>query len=339
MKNDFFKLNTSFKNNLKAFGLMILTVLIPFSSQFGTAVIPDSMIKSFDTEKANFSVRYKNEVTNWKVAPLFVLPGETVLIDIPHANSDQFFSFQADFGQVDYHSPSLWSWTAPKQSGIATIVIGKTDSTEKIQINAFILVPAKKIKNGLLNGYKIGSYPIVSKDKKNLYPYPDGFVEVTPENKNTLVSPHFSIGEFICKQAGRYPKYVALKEKLIFKLEYILETVNLEGIPCEKLTVMSGFRTPHYNRSLRNAKLSRHMFGDAADVYIDNNRDGNMDDLNHDGQVNQKDAEILSQIVLALNQDPSFKPLQGGIGHYRATHSHGPFVHVDTRGVLKEWSN
>ena len=41
---------------------------------------------------------------------------------------------------------------------------------------------------------------------------------------------------------------------------------------------MSGFRTPQYNKGGGNtggrAGLSRHMYGDAADIFIDSNGDG-----------------------------------------------------------------
>ena len=55
------------------------------------------------------------------------------------------------------------------------------------------------------------------------------------------------------------------------------------------MQVMSGFRTPRYNHSGGNtagrANLSRHMYGDAADVFVDNDRNGSMDDINGDGRV------------------------------------------------------
>ena len=39
------------------------------------------------------------------------------------------------------------------------------------------------------------------------------------------------------------------------------------------------------------------MYGDAADIYIDNDRNGSMDDLNRDGRVNIRDARVLEEGV------------------------------------------
>ena len=47
---------------------------------------------------------------------------------------------------------------------------------------------------------------------------------------------------------------------------------------------MSGYRTPFYNRSIGNqTRFSRHVYGDAADIYADDDGDGKMDDLDGDG--------------------------------------------------------
>ena len=60
---------------------------------------------------------------------------------------------------------------------------------------------------------------------------------------------------------------------------------------------MSGFRTPQYNRGggdpTGRASLSRHMYGDAADIYIDDTGSGEMSDLNHDGRVDIGDARVI----------------------------------------------
>ena len=103
---------------------------------------------------------------------------------------------------------------------------------------------------------------------------------------------------------------------------------------------MSGFRTPEYNakgvgRRGGRAKDSRHQYGDAADVFVDNDGDGRMDDLNHDGRVDTRDVRI---IIGAVERVEARHPdLVGGAGLYRATRSHGPFAHVDVRGTRARW--
>ena len=64
---------------------------------------------------------------------------------------------------------------------------------------------------------------------------------------------------------------------------------------------MSGFRTPSYNsgggETGGRADLSRHMYGDASDIWIDNDRNGAMDDLNKDGKVDIGDARLMLEAV------------------------------------------
>jgi uncharacterized protein YcbK (DUF882 family) len=111
------------------------------------------------------------------------------------------------------------------------------------------------------------------------------------------------------------------------------------GYPVKGLHVMSGFRTPRYNDldlgpKARSA-VSRHMYGDAADVYPDDDRDDRMDDLNHDGRVNEEDARIVFRA--AEEVEKRFPALVGGVAIYRATAAHGPFVHIDCRGKRARW--
>ena len=77
------------------------------------------------------------------------------------------------------------------------------------------------------------------------------------------------------------------------------------------------------------------MYGDASDIYVDGNGDGRMDDLNGDGKVTVADAKYLAAI--ADQVEGRHPELTGGIGIYRATGAHGPFVHVDTRGFVARW--
>ena len=103
---------------------------------------------------------------------------------------------------------------------------------------------------------------------------------------------------------------------------------------------MSGFRTPQYNslgvgRAGGRARDSRHMYGDAADVYVDADGDGRMDDLDRDGRITVKDAGWLARVAEEVEAD--YPAMTGGIGVYRANAVHGPFVHVDVRGTPARW--
>jgi uncharacterized protein YcbK (DUF882 family) len=120
----------------------------------------------------------------------------------------------------------------------------------------------------------------------------------------------------------------------------VIDDLQRRGIRASRLGVMSGFRTPQYNakgvgRKGGRASDSRHQYGDAADVFVDNNSDGRMDDLNRDGRVDTRDARILLESVERV--EARHPELIGGAGLYRATRVHGPFVHVDARGTRARW--
>ena len=77
------------------------------------------------------------------------------------------------------------------------------------------------------------------------------------------------------------------------------------------------------------------MFGDAADLWIDNDGDGRMDDLNRDGRHDIADAEFVCQAVERVER--AHPALVGGCGHYPANSAHGPFTHIDARGYRARW--
>ena len=203
------------------------------------------------------------------------------------------------------------------------------------------LVPFSAKVNGRIGSYKLGEWPSEKRPISSpSYANPRGFVEVTPDNLSTHLSEHFTLGQFVTKdQPSIWPKYVVLQPRLLDKLELTIEELAREGHPVRSLYVMSGFRTPEYNEQGVGAggrsAVSRHQYGDAADVYPDDRGRGRMDDLNGDGRVDTKDARILANAAEAVErQHPE---LVGGIGIYPATSGHGPFVHIDARGTRARW--
>ena len=114
------------------------------------------------------------------------------------------------------------------------------------------------------------------------YANPEGFIEVTPENADTHVSEHFRLRDFLTHdQQGVWPKYLVLRAPLVDELELVISQLEARGTPVRHMSVMSGFRTPQYNArggERAGVRVSRHMYGDAADVFVDNNGDGRMDD-------------------------------------------------------------
>jgi len=115
----------------------------------------------------------------------------------------------------------------------------------------------------------------------------------------------------------------------------ILQEANARGYAVNTLHVMSGFRTPYYNRAIGNrTEYSRHLYGGAADIFIDADENGYMDDLNGDGHITKADAHVLASMVDAQQHEESFV---GGLGIYGPAPHRGPFVHVDARGYRARW--
>jgi len=210
---------------------------------------------------------------------------------------------------------------------------------------AFItMLPFTSKTKGRIGDYRVGFWPAERHRKRSsleAYENPDGFIMVTPENADTPISEHFTLRDFLTHdQQDVWPKYMVLREELVDKLELIIDDMAAHGHPVNKLVVMSGFRTPEYNiqgvgRRGGRALDSRHQFGDAADIYVDNG-DGRMADLNGDGRVDTRDVRVLLESVERVEAE--HPELVGGEGIYRANRQHGPFLHVDVRGWPARWA-
>jgi uncharacterized protein YcbK (DUF882 family) len=202
------------------------------------------------------------------------------------------------------------------------------------------LRPFADKQKGRVGAYRLGFWPSErGRLTTDAYENPDGFIEVSPENANMQISEHFKLSDFLTHdQRDVWPKFLVLNEDLVDKLELVIAKLQENGVKVHHMTVMSGFRTPWYNRHGGRvggrAELSRHMYGDAADVYVDNGS-GRMADLNHDGRVDSRDAKVILRAVEQVEKE--HPELAGGVGVYRATRSHGPFAHVDVRGWRARW--
>lgn len=64
-----------------------------------------------------------------------------------------------------------------------------------------------------------------------------------------------------------------------------------------------------------------------------------MDDLNRDGKIDYRDAGVLYDIIDEMYGRTFYVPFVGGLGRYRKSRSHGPFVHVDVRGFHARWGD
>ena len=259
-----------------------------------------------------------------------VLPGSRVVQSVPGGAKAVIAGNEVDF-------------RAPAKPGIYKFAVEINEAQRPIEdISIVTLVPRAQKRHGRIGAYHLGTWPFEAggKPRTARYAAPVGFIQVTRDNADFQVSEHFRIKQFLTKdQFNVWPKYVFIDPLLIDKLELTIQELQKEGVRVEHVHVMSGFRTPRYNSRGGNtagrANLSRHMYGDGADVYVDNNRDGQPDDITGDRRVTVADAEKFGRA--AERVEKKYRTLVGGIGVYVACCGHGPFTHIDVRGSRARW--
>lgn len=250
-------------------------------------------------------------------------------------------------GHLEYRQGEGAAVSQPKGAGIWRVLLGVGNAIRPIaNFNVITMLPFSAKQNGKIGLYYVGNWPSEhgtvgpSRAPAGAYGNPAGFIEVTQQNADTRISEHFKLRDFLTHdQPNVWPKYLVLQLKLVDKLELVLADLQAHGIDTKGVRVMSGFRTPQYNYTGGNtggrANLSRHMYGDASDIYIDSDGDGQMDDLNHDGKISIADSKVIEAAVDRV--EAAHPELVGGAGVYTAAPGHGPFIHIDTRGYRARW--
>lgn len=303
-------------------------------------------IRTALTEPTASSLAFLNEAALSVLSPLkgesgelrtaIVLPGETI------ASGGDGVNFRVT-GAGTGNPVAVPELASPERPGVYKVALEFQKASRALEgFSVITLVPFSQKREGRIGTYMVGSWPYESggTPRSPAYANPPGFIEVTPENRDLQVSEHFRLGDFLTKdQPTVWPKYLLLDPKLLDKLELIVQELEAMGVDVQHVTVMSGFRTPRYNHSGGNtegrANLSRHMYGDGADVFVDNDRDSWTDDINGDGRVDTRDAEMMARA--AERVEAKHPSLKGGIGTYSACCGHGPFIHVDVRGYRARW--
>ena len=290
----------------------------------GVDVLPSEML------------RVRSLAFPYTTGAVFVMPHEKIPLAVT-ASSARLFSLDAPQGALTATGPNKWTWEAPGEKGKYPLEAKIRGEGKLIDFNAFVMVPASDVRNGMLNGFQIGTYPARPLNGNAAYIAPKGFIEVTKDNEDTKVSPHFRLKQFLTKQKSGYPKYLVLDERLMFVLEALGRHLEPMGFGADDIFVMSGYRTPFYNKAIGDTAFSMHQWGRASDIFLDKDHDGMMDDLNKDKTVNRDDAVALANELERLAKTPELSAFIGGIGIYAATTAHGPFVHVDTRPWKARW--
>jgi len=118
---------------------------------------------------------------------------------------------------------------------------------------------------------------------------------------------NFSLHEFRCKDGSDVP------EELLENVQELANNLQvLREFFGKPIRVISGYRSPKYNRKIGGARKSQHMSARAADIVIS-------------GVTPQ---EVKDAIVSLIKEG---KMKSGGIGLYTT------FTHYDTRGRNARW--
>ena len=267
---------------------------------------------------------------------IFAMPGEKIPLSVS-APAKRLHRIDAPQGALTATGPNKWTWEAPIKPGVYPLKVKNPEGHTVADFSAFVMVSSTTVRMGVLNDYQIGAYPDTPLRGNPVYIPPKGFIEVTKDNEDTKVSPGFRIKEFATKQKGGYPKYLVLDERLVYLLEAIGAHLQPRGWGSDDIFIMSGYRTPYYNKLLDDTKYSLHQWGRASDIFLDKDKNGKMDDFNKDGVISKDDAAALATVLEGLAKTAELSSFIGGIGIYGPTSAHGPFVHVDTRPWKARW--
>ena len=119
---------------------------------------------------------------------------------------------------------------------------------------------------------------------------------------------NFSLWEFKCRDGSGVPDEYMDNVKLLAKNLQVLR--NHIGLP---VRVISGYRSPPYNRKIGGARKSQHMVAKASDI-----------------KVSGMTPDQVRSTILQLIEEG--KMMQGGVGRYVT------FTHYDVRGHKARWS-
>jgi hypothetical protein len=293
----------------------------------------EEYVAPFDPGRTGFTITTPDGIeVGFEEFALFVRPGQQ--LDLIASTPVRWSHEETALG--DGEARLSLDWSAPDDPGHHHLV-ATSESGETMHLH-LVVMRRREAGDDAINGFRSGEYPAEPYRGQDNYRAPEYFVEVGEGVEDIPLSPHFRLGQFLCKQeSGEGPEYLVVSERLVVKLENILEAANENGWRTDGFTVMSGYRTPAYNAGLGNGRHSRHIYGGAADIFIDTDGNGVMDDLNGDGRLDRQDAAALYDLVDGMAASGHEDWRHGGLGEYGPNAYHGAFVHVDERGWRARW--
>lgn len=123
-----------------------------------------------------------------------------------------------------------------------------------------------------------------------------------------MLTPNFALSEFDCQDSSSVPKELMSNVSLLAKNLQILRD-DLD----KPIKIVSGYRSPAWNRHVGGARKSQHMLAKAADIQV----------------TGMRPVELKARIESLILEG---KMLEGGIGLYRT------WIHYDVRGNRVRWS-
>lgn len=298
----------------------------------------DSSAESFRRAVPRITAATTTRGTSGEVKMQFVKVGDRIAFPLDGRGADGTAGFRYQWVAVGSNESADVMRTvdgdtllAPLTPGFYELNVMRHGVVQRLEEPRLAVVVPFELKLGsTLNGYEIGRYPAEwSRDESAERPL--GFAEVREEHLDLPLTKHLRVRDFVTHDGQTvWPKYVAVDPRVLDKIELVLrELARRRGEESAAFTleVHSGFRTPLHNSAVEgSARDSRHLYGDAADVAID--ADG-------DGQLTLFDAYRVEQAVEWVER--AHPELAGGLGVYSSRRYATPYCHIDARGERKRW--
>ena len=120
---------------------------------------------------------------------------------------------------------------------------------------------------------------------------------------------NFTLKEFQCKDGSPVPpEYIGNVSDLCENLQVLRDYIQ------RPIIVISGYRSPSYNKKISGAKKSQHLLAKAADIIVHG----------------MTSLEVRDTILLLIREG---KMKKGGVGIYPT------FTHYDVRGYNARWGS
>ena len=120
---------------------------------------------------------------------------------------------------------------------------------------------------------------------------------------------NFKLQEFRCKDGTDAPEELMENVKKLAKnLQVLRDHIQ------KPITIISGYRTPEYNKKCGGVKRSQHLLAKAADIIVKD-------------MTSLEVRDIIIQLIKEGKMDP------GGVGIYPT------FTHYDVRGRNARWGS